>query len=133
MSYLLSFYALLILFLAFYLNSPKFGRLPDEISREKIKKSKYAKNGKFHNIYPTVQMTAENGFLCAMADFLFVRHPDTKPEKPLPAVKTDLKSLNKNQDMMIWFGHSSYFIQLNGLRFLVDPVFSKSASPAIPS
>ena len=106
-----------------------FGRLPDKISREKIKKSKHAKNGKFHNVYPTVQMTAENGFLCAMADFLFVRHPDRKPGKPLSAVKTDLKSLSKNQDMMIWFGHSSYFIQLNGLHFLVDPVFSKSASP----
>lgn len=126
---LLCFYAFLAVFLLFYLNLPKFGHLPDKISREKIKRSKHVKNGKFHNMYPTVQMTAENGLLCAIADFLFVRHPNTKPKKNLPAVKTDLRSLDENRDLMIWFGHSSYYIQLNGLRFLIDPVFSKRASP----
>jgi len=30
---------------------------------------------------------------------------------------------------LVWFGHSSYFIQINQKRILVDPVFSGSASP----
>lgn len=30
---------------------------------------------------------------------------------------------------MVWFGHSSVFIQLNGKRFLIDPNFSGKASP----
>ena len=29
----------------------------------------------------------------------------------------------------MWFGHSSYFLQVDGKRILVDPVFSGSASP----
>ena len=37
--------------------------------------------------------------------------------------------LDIHQDVLIWFGHSSYFIQIDGKRILVDPVFSGSASP----
>jgi L-ascorbate metabolism protein UlaG (beta-lactamase superfamily) len=37
--------------------------------------------------------------------------------------------LNLGEDVLIWFGHSSYFIQLNGKRFLVDPLFSEVSSP----
>ena len=31
--------------------------------------------------------------------------------------------------MVVWFGHSSYFIKVNDLTILVDPVFSGHASP----
>jgi L-ascorbate metabolism protein UlaG (beta-lactamase superfamily) len=44
-------------------------------------------------------------------------------------VKTDLLHLPPDADVLVWFGHSSYFIQLDGKRFLVDPVFSGNASP----
>jgi hypothetical protein len=47
----------------------------------------------------------------------------------LPSVKTDLLALTPQQDVLVWFGHSSYFIQAEGKRFLADPVFSGSASP----
>ncbi|GAC1706341.1 MAG: hypothetical protein NVS9B7_15170 [Flavisolibacter sp.] len=30
---------------------------------------------------------------------------------------------------MVWFGHSSYFLQLDSKKILVDPIFSGSASP----
>ena len=32
-------------------------------------------------------------------------------------------------DVVVWLGHSSYFIQLGGERILIDPVFSASAAP----
>lgn len=44
-------------------------------------------------------------------------------------MKTDLLNLKADQDILVWFGHSSYFMQLDGKRILVDPVFSGSASP----
>lgn len=34
-----------------------------------------------------------------------------------------------SEDHFIWLGHSSLFLQLSGQRILVDPVFSKTASP----
>ena len=47
----------------------------------------------------------------------------------IPSVKTDLSNLPPDQDLLIWFGHSSYFLQLEGNRILVDPVLSGHASP----
>lgn len=62
-------------------------------------------------------------------DFIFKKFPQTVPIDKIPSIQTDLKSLTKSENVLVWFGHSSYFIQMNGKRFLVDPVFSGSASP----
>lgn len=61
--------------------------------------------------------------------FLKTKYPDTRPKKAIPFVNTDLKNLAPEENVMVWFGHSSYFIQLDGKKFLVDPVFSGNASP----
>ena len=47
----------------------------------------------------------------------------------MPSQKTDLRKLDPSKDVLVWFGHSSYYLQLNGKRILVDPVFSGNASP----
>lgn len=52
-----------------------------------------------------------------------------EPSVILPSIKTDLHTLDQNQDLLVWFGHSSYYLQVNGKRILVDPVFSGHASP----
>ena len=52
-----------------------------------------------------------------------------QPTSVLPAVKTDLKALSSDSPTIIWFGHSSYLIRVEGKNILVDPVFSKRASP----
>ncbi len=51
------------------------------------------------------------------------------PIDSIPSVKTDLKNLDPDQDIMVWFGHSSYFMQIDGKRILVDPVFSGYVAP----
>ncbi len=112
-----------------YLNLAKFGHLPDAISMEKIKKSSHFKHGHFHNMHRTPQMTGKGGFFSTMWDFYFGHHPDTKPTQSIPAVKTDLKKLPLNTDLLVWFGHSSSYFQLNGKKYLIDPVFSRNASP----
>jgi len=43
--------------------------------------------------------------------------------------KTDIASLRRTDDMTIWMGHSSFYLQLQGYRILIDPVFSSFASP----
>jgi L-ascorbate metabolism protein UlaG (beta-lactamase superfamily) len=52
-----------------------------------------------------------------------------KPENKIPAIKTSLTGLDPQENVLIWFGHSSYYFQIEGKRFLVDPVFSRAASP----
>ncbi|WP_199746159.1 MBL fold metallo-hydrolase [Enterobacter huaxiensis] len=54
-------------------------------------------------------------------------HP--RPTGLIPSIKTDLKILDPSQDLIVWLGHSSYFVQLAGQRILIDPVFSACAAP----
>ena len=112
-----------------YLHLPKFGIVPDKISMEKIKHSPNYKNGSFQNKNQIPLMVPKRSTLKAWSDFLFRKYPKTKPENPLPAVKTDIKNIRKNDDILIWFGHSSYYVQLDGIRFLIDPIFNGHASP----
>ena len=112
-----------------YLTLPQFGHLPDAMSAAKIRTSPHFKNGHFENIHETPQMTSDKGTFSVLWDYAFGKHPNKRPAKALPAVKTDLKHLSKTENVLVWFGHSSYFMQLNGMTFLVDPVFSQNASP----
>jgi L-ascorbate metabolism protein UlaG (beta-lactamase superfamily) len=41
---------------------------------------------------------------------------------PLPSIKTNLKQIDRKDNVLVWLGHSSLFIQVDGVRFLVDPV-----------
>ena len=112
-----------------YLNLPKFGSLPDAISMEKINKSPNYHDGKFHNSVETPTMTSNKNFFSTMWDLWFGSHHNKRPGKIMPANKIDLRRLKPDKDVLVWFGHSSYFIQLKGLRYLIDPVFSDNASP----
>lgn len=47
----------------------------------------------------------------------------------LPSVKTNLHLIPADEHFFVWFGHSSYYLQLDGKKILVDPVFSGNASP----
>lgn len=55
--------------------------------------------------------------------------PGRYPKATIPVVKTDLKLLPTDQPQVIWFGHSSYLLVLEGKHILVDPVFSDRPSP----
>ncbi|MES2848951.1 MAG: MBL fold metallo-hydrolase [Bacteroidota bacterium] len=107
----------------------KFGRKPTGIRLEKIKRSPNYKNGAFQNQSHTPALAEGASFVSVLTEFLFRKHPGKKPSQPLPSVKTDLFSLSQEEDVLIWMGHSSYFMQVDGKRILVDPVLSGNASP----
>lgn len=54
-----------------------------------------------------------------------------KPKERLPEVKPNLDDfLALSEDVkVIWFGHSTFLLNMEGKIVLVDPVFSKAASP----
>lgn len=106
---------------------PQFGRLPQGERLERIRKSPHYRDGQFHNLHPTVQMTAKKGRLGALWSFVFKKEEGLRPQEDVPAVKTDLKSIGRDENVLVWFGHSSYFIQADGKRILVDPVFCAAA------
>ncbi len=111
-----------------FLNQPSFGRLPRGERLERIQKSPNYHDGKFNNISPTQQITSNKSIVSTAFDFLFGKIDGLRPAKDLPVVKTDLKQLSRDEDLMLWLGHSSLFIRTNGKRFLLDPTLV-SASP----
>ncbi len=42
----------------------------------------------------------------------------------IPVVNTDIGSLKKKRNFILWIGHSSLMIDLDGRRILIDPVFT---------
>ncbi|MDW6004213.1 MBL fold metallo-hydrolase [Vibrio mangrovi] len=121
---------LLIAGLYFYLRRPQFTQpiVHPENSSAAHHDSKSI-NGVFQNSDPVPVMVREQNFFVGLFKFLFEKVEHSKPQQALPSVKTDLLTLDRKDNVMIWMGHSSYFIQLDGLRFLVDPVLSENASP----
>lgn len=117
----------LIVGVNFFVRLPRFGKLPDGDRLARIEKSPNYRNGAFQNLNPTQQITADGGFLKMMNDFRNAKN--RRPKSAIPSVKTDLNNLPVNQNILVWFGHSSYFLQIDGKKFLVDPVFCGHASP----
>lgn len=112
----------------YFLVRPSFGNLPSGERLERIQRSPNYRNGAFRNQIPTPMMTGDKNRWQALWDFIFGNHKGLRPEKALPVIWTNLKQLPKELNLMVWFGHSSYFLQVDGKKILVDPVFY-SASP----
>jgi len=107
----------------------QFGKAPSGRRLDKITKSPNYRDGAFQNLNHTPSLKEGVSYYTIFKEFFFGKSKRTKPAATLPAVKTDLKSLNISEDVIVWFGHSSYYLQLSGRRILVDPVFSGNASP----
>ncbi|MEO7978007.1 MBL fold metallo-hydrolase [Flavobacterium sp.] len=120
---------LLVTFLFTYLQDPKFGKEPSGKRLESIQKSPNFKNGKFENTHKTPQITEGYSYFEVFTEFFFKKQERKIPVDIIPSVKTNLLTLAIEEDILVWFGHSSYFIQIQGKRILVDPVFSGNASP----
>lgn len=72
-------------------------------------------------------MSEGESFFKILKEFIFAKNK--RPIGQIPTTKTDLLTLDSSEDVLVWFGHSSYFIQIDGKKILVDPVFSGAASP----
>ncbi len=107
---------------ALIVNHPVFGRAPRGERLERIRRSPNFRDGKFQNLQPTPRIVSRKGFVGTMLDFLFNKPPRLYPRTALPAEKVDLHGLDRDQEVLVWFGHSSCFIQSGGKRLLVDPV-----------
>lgn len=112
-----------------YTRQPQFGQVPDEAEFRNRKLTSPFADGEFSNQVYTPTLTGEQNRFVALAQFLFGKDENAIPAIALPSKKTDLHALDKAQNVVVWMGHSSYFLQVNGKRFLVDPVFSDNASP----
>lgn len=112
-----------------FMQGKQFGKAPSGKRLERILKSPHYKDGKFQNLNPTPQFVENKSLVEVMYKFFFSKTIDKTPKKKFNFTKIDLKNLNPNENFYVWMGHSSYFLQIDGKKILVDPVFSGNASP----
>jgi L-ascorbate metabolism protein UlaG (beta-lactamase superfamily) len=119
----------LVLAVYIFMQQPMFGRMPSGERLERILKSPNFKDGKFQNESITPDLAEGVSYSTVMWDFFFKKDKRVNPSATIPSKKTDLMNLPADSNILVWFGHSSYFLQIDGKRFLSDPVLSGSASP----
>ena len=105
---------------------PSIGQLPDSVQLEA---SPHYRDGQFRNQVASPPRPSGLGFMVAVIRGQFVPKDRPIPPGALPAVKTNLAALPLDRDIVVWLGHSSYFVQIGGKRLLIDPVFSDYAAP----
>ncbi|MCK5730689.1 MAG: MBL fold metallo-hydrolase [Draconibacterium sp.] len=108
--------------------SPQFGKgVTKEQKREYSKLANY-ENGKFANINPTKM---DIHFLDLIAKML-KRAPNRKPLKNIHTKNVNTSTFDK-QDLsktkLIWIGHSTFLLKMEGKIILIDPMFGETPSP----
>lgn len=111
-----------------FMQQKQFGADPKGARLERIKKSPNYKNGAFQNLSYTPVM-AEGYSYWKVSKEYFKKVEGKEPVQNIPSVTTNLNQLPQDTPSVVWFGHSSYLITINGKRILVDPVFSGNAAP----
>jgi L-ascorbate metabolism protein UlaG (beta-lactamase superfamily) len=104
------------------------GKLPSGKHLQRLKQSSNYKETGFQNLSPTPMKPDDISYWKMITEFL-KKNRNTAPPSVLPFVKTDLNNLISTDPVIVWFGHSSYFIRIENKNFLIDPVFSGNAAP----
>jgi L-ascorbate metabolism protein UlaG (beta-lactamase superfamily) len=106
-----------------FFNAAVFGAKPNTADYENVPNFK---NGVFHNQSETDAMSKDGSFFKILGEWMN-KFKENEPKDIIQIIETDLKNL-KEEPSVIWFGHSSYLLKIDGKTILVDPVFTR-ASP----
>ena len=122
--------AVLTVVVLVYLQQPQFDAPRNHDNLAAFAGSPNYVDGEFRNQVPSPLYTGpRQSRIESLWRFLTADDQSLRPDAPLPVVKTDLRALDPTQDIVVWLGHSSFFVQLGGQRILIDPVFSIDAAP----
>ena len=121
--------SILVIAVYLFMKQPQFGKVASGDRLEIIKRSPHYKRGQFLNISNTPALSEGVSYYSVLKEFFFGKSKRGIPGSSLPSKMVDLSAIPLDKDVLIWFGHSSYYMQLDGKKILVDPVFSGSASP----
>jgi L-ascorbate metabolism protein UlaG (beta-lactamase superfamily) len=100
--------------------------------------TRHIRNEKLHTIKPGYRGNKVIDGVFANGDELYLpkfskvikwrlsRNPqrdEKKSDQYVPAVVENCDFVNSTEDMIVWLGHASFLIRLNGVTFLTDPVY----------
>jgi L-ascorbate metabolism protein UlaG (beta-lactamase superfamily) len=129
MLYVLILLGVLIIAITLFVTShPVFGKNPSKEDKEAYRQFENYAEGKFSNQIPTKMDMGIAAIFSLMRDSI-KGNKDRNPKTPIPVLPINWNQLNRNQDSLIWFGHSTFFLQLDGKKILLDPMFGPIPSP----
>ncbi|MCA9668666.1 MAG: MBL fold metallo-hydrolase [Myxococcales bacterium] len=103
------------------------GKAPHGQHLTRISRSKHFREGRFFNALPEVR-----GSYWTMLKRWVTGVEHGEPEQPPPVRKrarADFASAPPSGLRVSWFGHSTLFVEIDGVRLLLDPVWGKRTSP----
>jgi len=108
--------------------SPQFGAAVTKEQKNEFAKSGYFQNGRFINRIPSPM---DISYWKLFKEFLQVA-PDRNPCKNIDVVKIDSSAFEKpNAEVtrLYWFGHSTFLLEIDGKKILIDPMLSQTPAP----
>ncbi len=102
------------------------GGRPQGARLERMRQSPNFRDGAFHNTVHAVVSTPSSG---AMRDLVFGKEV-RKPVRPVPLVAAPDFATPFDGLRVSWLGHATVLAEVEGKRFLFDPVWSERVSPS---
>jgi L-ascorbate metabolism protein UlaG (beta-lactamase superfamily) len=113
------------------LSQPQFGAPMSGARLERAKANPQYRDGRFVNLQPETPTS-----LASMGDYVvrqFSGSEVREPPAPVPVMAVDKAALAVPPPASglraFWIGHASTYIEIDGLRLLLDPVFAERVSP----
>jgi L-ascorbate metabolism protein UlaG (beta-lactamase superfamily) len=113
------------------LSQPQFGARMAGARLERAKLNPQYREGRFVNVQPEAPTS-----LASLGDYVvrqFSGNEVREPPSPLPVMAVDKVALAAapapNGLRAFWIGHASTYVEIDGLRLLLDPVFAERVSP----
>ncbi|MEM1001106.1 MAG: MBL fold metallo-hydrolase [Bacteroidota bacterium] len=119
-------------YLVFVRITPAFGGdVSKELKTTYSKISEQHKNGKFENINGVDDDINFSKGLKIMRKMLFEKNPNAKPSKEIPIIDADSTQIAnyEGETRLMWFGHSSFLLQIEGQQILIDPMLTDMPAP----
>ena len=106
----------------------ELGARPDEHARASFASSEHfdVERGAFFNVLPRVQHFSFGDLL----EFLSESDTQTTPATPPEVIAPRFSAEAPEGLAVTWINHSTVLIEIDGARFLTDPVWSKGVGPA---
>ena len=112
--------------------NPAFGGdVTKDLKKVYSTQSKQHRDNKFENIDGVDDDISFSKGLEIMRMMLFEKNPKAKPDKKLPVLEADSSSLANyaGPTRLMWFGHSTFLLQMSGKQILIDPMLTDMPAP----
>lgn len=107
--------------------SPQFGKNPSKEQKEEFSKLENYAVGKFQNLSPSPMDIKFSEMLKEYSKKSENRSP--KSNIPIEKISASFFDQDSLATRLFWFGHSAFYLEMDGKKILIDPMLGNKPSP----